>query len=126
MSFMDIIWFIVVWFAFVAYLMVLFRIIGDLFRDTETSGVAKALWMIALIVFPLVTAVVYLIVRGGAMSRRAAEESANLQAQQADYIRSVAVTVPSATDQITKAKALYDSGAISSAEYDRLKTAALN
>jgi len=82
--------------------------------------------MMALIVLPLVTAVVCLIVRGGGMTRRAAEEATNLQGQQAEYIRSVAGTRTSATDQITQAKQLYDAGAINSAEYDRFKTAALN
>jgi hypothetical protein len=66
MSFWDIIWFIVVSFAFIAYLMMMFNILGDLVRDRSTSGGVKALWLLCLIVFPFLTAFVYLIVRGGA------------------------------------------------------------
>jgi hypothetical protein len=126
MSFLDIIWFIIVWSVFVAYLMFLFRIIGDLFRDPETSGLTKALWMIALVLVPFVTAFVYLMARGGGMAQRAAEDAASREDQQAAYIRSVAGTNGSATEQITQAKQLLDNGAITPAEYDRLKTAALN
>jgi hypothetical protein len=126
MSFLDIIWFIIVWSVFVAYLMFLFRIIGDLFRDPENSGMTKALWMIALVLVPFLTAFVYLVTRGGGMAQRAAEDAASRQDQQAAYIRSVAGTDRSATAQITQAKQLLDSGAITPAEYDRLKTAALN
>ena len=57
MSFGDIVWFIFISFAFVAYLMVLFTILGDLFRDRGTSGWVKAVWIIALIVFPFLTGV---------------------------------------------------------------------
>ena len=64
MSFWDVVWFIFISFAFVAYLMVMFSILTDLFRDPDTSGWAKAVWVIALIFLPLLTSLVYLIARG--------------------------------------------------------------
>ena len=70
MSFWDIIWFIFVSFAFIAYLMFMFNIIGDLFRDHTVSGWVKALWMICLIFFPFLTAIIYLVVRGKGMYER--------------------------------------------------------
>ena len=70
MSFWDIVWFILISFAFMAYLMVMFAIITDLFRDPDASGIVKAVWIIALIFAPFVTAVVYLIVRGKGMGER--------------------------------------------------------
>jgi len=70
MSFWDIIWFIFVSFAFIAYLMFMFQIIGDLFRDHTVSGWVKALWMICLIFFPFLTAIIYLVVRGKGMYER--------------------------------------------------------
>ena len=60
MDFWDIVWFILISFAFVAYLMVMFSIITDLFRDPDASGIVKAVWIIALIFAPFVTAIVYL------------------------------------------------------------------
>ena len=123
MSFWDIIWFIIVSFAFIAYLMVLFNIIGDLFRDRSVSGGMKAVWMICLIFLPFLTAVVYLIARGQGMYERQADAMQQARASQEEYIRSVAAASPA--DQIAQAKGLLDSGAISQAEFDALKAKAL-
>jgi predicted PurR-regulated permease PerM len=123
MSFWDIIWFIFVSFAFIAYLMFMFNIIGDLFRDRTVSGGMKAVWMICLILFPFLTAIVYLIVRGQGMYERQAAAVSEVRASQEEYIRSVATVSP--TDQIAQAKSLLDSGAISQAEFDSLKAKAL-
>lgn len=125
MSFWDIIWFIVVTFAFVALLMIMFTIIGDLIRDKTTSGLAKAIWFIALILFPWITAFIYLIVRGSSMAERRAQDVTELQKAQEAYIRSIAGGGSSAADQIQQAKALLDSGAINQQEYDALKAKAL-
>jgi len=122
-SFWDIVWFIFITFAFVAYLMILFSILGDLFRDKETSGVVKALWIIALVVLPFLTALVYLIVRGHGMADRSVQQAQEIKKAQDEYIRDVAGVTP--TEQIAKAKDLLDSGAISQAEFDKLKTKAL-
>lgn len=122
-SFWDFLWYTLVVFAFVAYLMVLFWIITDLFRDRALSGWWKAVWMIFLIFVPWLTAVVYLIARGPGMSKRNAEAHAEIQQQTDDYIRSVSGR--SSTEQIADAKALLDSGAITDAEFATLKSKAL-
>jgi hypothetical protein len=124
MSFWDIVWFIFITWAFVAYLMVMFRIIGDIFRDDDMSGWGKAAWCFLLVFFPFITALVYLGVRGRSMVERSARASAERQRQQDQYIRDVAGK-SSATDEITRARALLDEGAISPGEYDALKTKAL-
>ncbi len=123
MDFWDIIWFIIVTFAFVAYLMVFFSILSDLFRDKETGGFAKAIWIIALIFFPFFAALIYLIARGQGMAERNVKAAKEMQDAQSAYIRDVAGS--SAADQIHKAKELLDSGAISQAEYDAIKAKAL-
>jgi hypothetical protein len=124
MSFWDIVWFIFITWVFVAYLMVLFRIIGDIFRDQELSGVWKAVWMIALIFLPFLTAVVYLISRGRSMAERSMRAAAMQREQQEAFIRDVAGHT-SPADQITQARALLDDGTISQQEFDALKTKAL-
>jgi len=124
MSFWDIVWFIFITFAFVAYLMILFSILGDLFRDKDTSGIAKAVWIIALIFAPFLTALIYLIVRGHGMAERSVKQAQEIQKAQDEYIRDVAGS--SATDEIHRAKGLLDSGAISQAEYEQLKAKALS
>ena len=124
MSFWDVVWFIVISFAFVAYLMVMFSILSDLFRDREESGVMKAVWIVCLIFFPFVTALVYLIVRGRGMAERQMRDTAEMKKQQDAYIREVAGQTSSA-DQIAQARKMLDAGVISQPEYERLKEKAL-
>ena len=123
-SFWDIVWFIVITFAFVAYLMIMFSILVDLFRDREASGWAKAAWVVCLVLFPLVTALVYLVVRGRGMAERSTREAVEMKAQQDAYIRDVAAKT-SPADQIAQARKMLDEGVISQPEYERLKEKAL-
>ena len=125
MTFWQIIWFIFVAYLFFAYLMVLFSVIADIFRNRESSRLAKAVWIVLLIIFPIIIVIVYLIVEGKAMAERSAERSQELQAQQESYIKGVAGAKTPA-EQVTQAKALLDSGAISEAEYESMKAKALS
>ncbi|HWM75828.1 MAG TPA: SHOCT domain-containing protein [Nocardioides sp.] len=125
MSFWDIIWFIVISYLFIAYLMLLFNVIRDIFRDQEMSGIAKAVWLVALLFLPLLTLLVYLIARGSGMAKRDYQARQQAQSAQDDYIKSVAGATSSPTAEIEKAKSLLDSGAISQAEFDALKQKAL-
>jgi Phospholipase_D-nuclease N-terminal len=124
MSFWDVVWFIIITFAFDAYLMMLFSIVMDLFRDRDTSGFAKAIWLLALLFLPFVTALVYVIVRGRGMADRSASSYQAAQKQQEAYIKEVAATA-SPTDQIAKARAMLNEGTISQSEFDTLKAKAL-
>ena len=127
MDFWSYFWLLVWWFFFVAYLMVLFQIFGDLFRDDELGGVAKALWVLVLVFFPVVAALVYLIARGKGMATRTMKRNADMVAAQDDYIRSVASTSSgsSGVEQLSQAKALLDSGAITPEEFAKIKAQAL-
>ena len=124
MSFWDIIWFIVVSFAFIAYLMVMFSIIADLFRDRSASGFAKAVWIICLIFLPFLTSIVYLIARGSGMAERSYRSAQANEQATAAYVREVAAS-SSPADEIAKAKTLLDSGAISEQEFSALKSRVL-
>jgi hypothetical protein len=112
-------------FVFVAYLMVLFSIIGDLFRDDRLNGWLKAVWIIFLIFVPFLTALIYLIARGTGMQQRSMAQAAQIRQQQDDYIRTTAGSGASATEEIARAKSLLDGGAITQAEYDAIKAKAL-
>ena len=125
MSFWELVWFIFIFFAFMAYLMVIFNVIGDLFRDDTVSGWVKALWIIALIFLPFLTLLVYLIARGKGMAERSAKVMESARRAQDDYVRSVAGSGASAPEQIAKAKELLDSGAITAEEFAALKSKAL-
>ena len=125
-SFWDFFWFIISFFLLMAYLVVLFQILTDLFRDRETSGWLKAVWVFCLVIFPLITSLVYLIARGQSMAERNIAAVKAAQAGQEDYIRSVSGGASSPADEIGRAKALLDSGAISQQEFDALKAKALS
>jgi hypothetical protein len=124
-SFWDFFWLLVWTFFFVMYLMILFQIIGDLFRDKDLSGWWKALWIIFLIIFPFLAAIVYLIARGRSMAERQAGEMRRAQVATDQYIKSVASQGSSPADQIASAKSLLDSGAINQQEFEQLKAKAL-
>ncbi|WP_345803085.1 SHOCT domain-containing protein [Microbacterium sp. AZCO] len=121
----SIFWYFVWVFIFVAYLSVLFAILGDLFRDRELSGWLKAVWVIFLIFVPFLTALIYLVARGKHMANRNQIEAERMRAAQADYIKKVAAAPQSATEEIAKAKELLDSAVISQAEFDAIKAKAL-
>jgi len=122
-NFWDIVWLILSTFVFVAYLLVLFQIVIDLFRDHELGGGFKALWIIGLIFLPVMTALVYIVARGRGMAER---QRAAMQRAKSDtdaYIRDVAGKSPA--DQIADAKKLLDAGTINADEFARLKAKAL-
>lgn len=119
----DAIWWFFTIFVFVAYLIALFSIISDLFRDRELSGVYKAIWLLFLIFLPFLTALVYLIFRGRGMGDRAERQARGAKAAADDYIRTVAGGPAS---EIAQAKQLLDSGTISEAEFQSLKQSALD
>lgn len=122
-SFMSATWFLFEIFVFVAYIMVMFHIIVDLFRDPDVGGGAKALWIVALIFLPIVTALVYLIVRGRGMADRQRAAVTRMREQKEEYIRELAGVSPA--DQISRAKALLTDGTITQDEFQRLKAKAL-
>ena len=123
MSFWDFLWLIFWAYVFVAYLMVMFQIITDIFRDHDLGGGAKALWLIGLIFFPIVVALIYLIARGKQMGVRQMERVRQAQGETEQYIQSVAGRSPA--EEISSAKKLLDAGTITQAEFDSIKVKAL-
>ncbi len=122
-NFWDLLTLIFSTFLFVAYLFVLFQIITDLFRDHEMGGVAKAIWIIALVFLPMLTAIVYIITRGRGMAARQQAAVSRMKSESENYIRQVAGRSPAA--DIAEAKALLDAGTITPPEFERLKAKAL-
>jgi hypothetical protein len=123
-SFWEILWFSLYAFFFVVYLMALFSIIGDIFRDKALSGVGKAVWLFFLIFVPFLTALIYLIARGDGMAQRSMRDAKDAQVATDEYIRSVAKASPA--DEIAKAKSLLDAGTINQQEYEAIKARALS
>ena len=124
MGFWEFFWLLLWSYFFVAYLGVLFRIIGDLFRDRELGGGMKAVWFIGLLVVPFLSVVIYLITRGDGMANRQMQAARQAQQDTDQYIQTVAGQANSA-EQIASAKSLLDAGTINQVEYERLKAKAL-
>jgi ABC-type multidrug transport system fused ATPase/permease subunit len=107
-------------FVFAAWLMVLFTIIGDLFRDHDMSGWGKALWIIFLIFLPFLGTLIYLIARGQGMRERALAEQAEAQKQLDAYVRQTAGG-GSAADELAKLSKLHDEKKLSDEEFEKAK-----
>ncbi len=127
--FMDVLWTMILFFCWVAWIWLLVIIFSDLFRR-DVSGWAKAAWVVFLIVLPFLGVLIYLIAEGKDMTARRVRDAQTSQAQFDDYVRTVAQGEGGgggggAAAQIQQAKALLDSGAISQEEFDRLKAKAL-
>lgn len=122
-NFWDLIWWFLLVFVFFSYLMALFSVIGDLFRDHTLAGGWKAVWIIFLIFVPFLTVLVYLIARGKGMTERSVNQAKQYKSAQDDYIKQVAGTSP--TEEISRAKTLLDQGAITQTEFDQIKSKAL-
>ncbi|SIT75500.1 PLDc N-terminal domain-containing protein [Microbacterium sp. RU33B] len=106
----------------ISYFFVVVFVIIDLFRDDAMNGWGKALWIIALVFVPFLTALVYVIARGSGMAARA-NSSRVRSAPENDSYRPRASASPS--DDIARAQALLDAGTISQGEFDALKSKAL-
>jgi membrane protein implicated in regulation of membrane protease activity len=106
-------------FLLVVWFWILIAILGDLFRDHELSGWWKAVWVFFLIFVPFVTALIYLIARGQGMRERSIKEQADVRQHFDSYVRETAGTSP--VDELHKLSELKDKGAISDAEYEKMK-----
>ena len=126
MTFAEFFWGLLFFYLIFFYFMTLFRIIGDLFSDSDMGGFAKAAWIIFLLFLPFISMIIYLIVRGQRMAERTIARAQAANASQQEYIRSVAGSNgQDPATQIVKGRELLDSGAISQQEFDALKAKAL-
>jgi hypothetical protein len=117
-------WTILIFFAFVVWIWLLFMVFADLFRRQDTSGWAKVGWIVFIIVLPYLGVFVYLIAEHKGMTERSARQQEAAQTEMDQYVRSVAGK-SDPTEQIAKGEELLKEGTISQAEFDQLKKQAL-
>jgi hypothetical protein len=123
--FLDVLWTILVIFAWVIWFWLLIVVFGDLFRRHDIGGGKKVVWLIFVIFLPFIGVFAYLIANGDGMAQRNAERADVQRAQFDDYVRTTAGGGGGAAAEIDKAKQLLDSGAISQQEFDAIKAKAL-
>lgn len=127
---LSIFWTMLVFFLWIAWFVLLFRIVTDIFRDDDMSGWAKTGWLVTVLVLPFLGVFVYLIARGKNMGRR---EIAQARAQQEafdSYVRETAAKAGPAqatsVDQLARLSDIRSRGDITDEEFRRAKELVLS
>jgi Short C-terminal domain len=114
-------WTMLWFFLWIAWIMLLFRVIVDIFRSRDMGGWGKALWTIFVIVLPFLGVFIYLIARGHSMADRDVEEARSRQEAFQTYVQQTAGTGGGTADELAKLAELKSQGVITDAEFDRQK-----
>lgn len=121
----QVVWSFVWFFLFFVWIMLLFRVFGDLFRSTDMRGVTKVLWVLFVIVLPYLGVFCYLITRGDKMAAREVGDAQAREESVRQYIRESAGTSASPADELERLASLRERGVIDDAEFARLKAKVL-
>jgi hypothetical protein len=121
--FLDILWTMIIFFAWVAWLWTVFTVFADVFRRDDIGGWGKAGWVVLVIVLPFLGVLIYLIAQHDGMRERSLAQAKSQKVAFDSYVREAA---GGSAAEIAKAKELLDSGAISQAEFDAIKAKALS
>ena len=120
--FLDVLWTMILFFCWVAWIWIAITVFMDIFLRHDIGGWAKAAWVVFVIVLPFLGVLVYLIAQHDGMRERSVQQA---QAQQHAFDQYVRDTAGGSAAEIAKAKELLDSGAITQAEFEKIKTKAL-
>ena len=114
-------WTMLEFFLFIIWIIILFRVIVDIFRSRDLGGWGKALWLILVIVLPFLGVLIYLIARGKEMGERDVQEAQARDQQFRSYVQEAAGDGTSTADQLNKLADLKDRGVISDSEFEQQK-----
>jgi hypothetical protein len=122
--FLNVLWDILIFFAWVIFIWIAITVLIDVFRRHDISGWGKAGWVVFVVILPWVGVLTYLIFNHTGMAERRSQDTQAAQAQFDQYVRHTAGTGGPA-GEIERAKALLDNGTITQAEFDAIKAKAL-
>jgi hypothetical protein len=122
----QVFWSMLWFFLFFIWIWLLITVFADIFRSHDMGGVAKAMWVIFVILVPYLGVFVYLIARGHKMAEHARELAAANDAASRAYIQQAAGTGPTAADEIQRLAELRANGTLSEGEFQQAKARALN
>ena len=120
--FLDILWTLIIFFAWVIWIWIAITVLADVFRRHDIGGWAKAAWVVFVIVIPFLGVLVYLIAEHDGMRERSVKQAESQKQAFDTYVRDAA---GGSAAEIAKGKELLDAGTITQAEFDALKTKAL-
>jgi Phospholipase_D-nuclease N-terminal/Short C-terminal domain len=121
--FLEFLWAMIVFFAWVIYIWIVITVLVDLFRRHDIGGWGKAGWVVFVIVLPFLGVLIYLIAQHDGMRERSTKE---VKAQQQEFDQYVREAAGGSAAEIAKAKELLDAGTISQAEFDAIKAKAVS
>lgn len=124
MPLLNIFWSIFMFFLFIAWIWVLIGIVSDVFRSDDLSGIAKALWVLGIIVVPWLGVLTYIVLRGEGMAERNAKAAAEVEKMRRAYIHDA--TGSSIAEEISKLAELKEKGVITDAELQAQKAKLLS
>lgn len=124
--FLDVLWTMIIFFAWIVYIWMIIIILTDVFRRRDIGGWSKAAWCIFMIVLPCIGVLTYLIAQHDGMAQRNMETAQAQQKQFDEHVKAVAARDSGGpASEIEKGRQLLDKGAITQAEFDAIKTKAL-
>lgn len=118
---LGVFWTMMWWFLWIAWIVLLFRVIGDIFRSDDIGGFAKAMWSLFVIILPWLGVLVYLIARGRSMSSRDYQQAQASEAAFRSYVQEAAGSGGGSADELTKLADLRDRGVLSEDEFQQQK-----
>jgi ABC-type transport system involved in multi-copper enzyme maturation permease subunit len=120
---LNVFWTMLEFFLWVLWFFLLFRIISDIFRNHDSSGWTKALWLIFVIILPFLGVLIYVIVNGSSMSKRDIAQAQQREEAAQAYVRQAVGTTGggSHADDLAKLADLKEKGAITEAEFQQAK-----
>lgn len=121
---LGIFWTMLIFFVWLAWIMLLFRVFADIFRNREMRGVAKAFWAVFVIATPFIGVLVYLAVHGGSMAQRDVQIAQANEHAFRSYVRDAAGTDGVATE-LSRLADLKNQGVLTEAEFNEQKARAL-
>ncbi len=120
MPVLDVLFSMLIFFLFIAWIWVLISVLGDIFRS-DMGGASKAIWVLFVMLLPWLGVLIYLIANGDAMADRSVKQAKAVEEAQRAYIRDAAGTM-SPADELAKLSSLKEAGAISDEEYQKLRS----
>ena len=118
---LGVFWTMLIFFLWFAWLMLLFKVFGDIFRSEDLGGFSKAIWTIGVIILPFLGVFVYVIARGKSMGERDIARARENEAAFRSYVQDAASSSTGTADELARLAQLRDSGVLTDAEFAQQK-----
>ncbi len=119
MPLLDLFWSMLYLFLLIMWFWLVITILIDIFRSHDLSGVAKALWVVFILVLPLLGVLIYVIARGESMGQRMIDHARQQDVAARAYIQDVTGT--NTAEELEKLNDLKNRGVLTEQEFNDQK-----